>query len=76
MQDCDGSSDMIFVCTQQLICPARDRYQLLNEQEYSGHVYLRVSPYGHTLKGKKPNKDEIQIRLGLGALMDLDRKAH
>ena len=28
-----------------------------------------MSPYGHTLKGKKPDKDEIRIRLGLGALM-------
>ena len=34
-----------------------------------GHVYSRVSPYDHTLKGQKPNEDEIQIRLGLGALM-------
>ena len=30
-----------------------------------------MSPQGHTLKGKKPNKDEIRIRLGLGALMGL-----
>ena len=28
-----------------------------------------MSPYGHTLKGKKSDKDEIRIRLGLGALM-------
>ena len=33
------------------------------------HVYSRVSPYGHTLKGQKANEDEIQIRLGLDALM-------
>ena len=39
------------------------------ELEYSGHVYPHVSPSGHTLKGKKPDKDEIRIRLGLSALM-------
>ena len=38
-----------------------------------GHVYSRMSPYGHTLKGQKPNEDEIQIRLGLDALMGLIR---
>ena len=37
-----------------------------------GHVYSRVSPYGNTLKGQKPNEDEIQIRLGLDALMGLE----
>ena len=30
-----------------------------------------MSPYGHTLKGKKPDKDEIRIRLGLDALIGL-----
>ena len=30
-----------------------------------------MSSYDHTLKGKKPDKDEIRIRLGLGALMGL-----
>ena len=38
-----------------------------------GHVYSRVSPYDHTLKGQKPNEDEIQIRLGFDALMGLER---
>ena len=41
------------------------------ELKYSGHVYSHVSPYDHTLKGKKPDKDEIQIRLDLGALTGL-----
>ena len=30
-----------------------------------------MSPYDHTLKGKKSDKDEIRIRLALGALMGL-----
>ena len=30
-----------------------------------------MRPYGHTLKRKKLDKDEIRIKLGLGALMDL-----
>ena len=38
-----------------------------------GHVYSRVSPYDHALKGQKPNEDEIQIRLGFDALMGLER---
>ena len=32
-----------------------------------------MSPWGHTLKGQKPNEDEIQIRLGFDALMGLER---
>ena len=31
-----------------------------------------MSPFGHTLKGQKPNEDEIQIRLGFDALMGLE----
>ena len=30
-----------------------------------------MSSQGHTLKGNKPDKDEIRIKLGLGALMGL-----
>ena len=30
-----------------------------------------MNPYGHTLKEKKPDNDEIRIRLGLGVLMGL-----
>ena len=33
-----------------------------------GHVYSRVSTYGHTLKGQKANENEIQIRLDFDAL--------
>ena len=35
------------------------------------HVYSRVRTQGHTHNGQKPNEDEIQIRLGLSALMGL-----
>ena len=32
-----------------------------------------MRPKGHTLKGQKPNEDEMLIRLGFDALMGLDR---
>ena len=38
-----------------------------------GHVYSRMSPYGHTLKCQKPNEYEFQIRLGFDALMGFER---
>ena len=51
---------------------ARDRYQLL-ASGVPCHVYSCVRPKGHTLKGQKPNEDEIQIRLGFDALIGLER---